>query len=70
MTSKTHLVVASFVFATFVAGEKSLEPPSPPTQEAAAGKRWIFDVNCEDPANPGVMGRSLKQLKLWGHFRM
>jgi len=61
MTSKTSLVVVSFfffvTFVAFVASEKSIDPPSPPTQETAPGKRWIFDVNCEDSAIPGVMGR-------------
>ena len=30
----------------------------PSSQEIAPGKRWIFDANCEDPGNPGVLGRS------------
>ena len=66
MTSKTSSFVVISFFLTFVAGEKSIEPPSPPTQETSPGKRWIFDVNCEDPVNPGVMGRWSKHLKLSG----
>ena len=56
MTLKTHLVAASFLI-NFAVGEKLLDPPAPPSQEKVPGKRWIFDVNCEDSVNPGVMGR-------------
>jgi len=57
MASKTHLAFASLLVTIIVASETSSEPPAPPAQEIAPGKRWIFDANCEDPGNPGVLGR-------------